>query len=73
MKKIIDVSDPADEVFALTLIDQTSSQNPNQAIGAKGAIPVRVRNKTFMVTKNEDSYTVTEGATGGKDTINLGV
>jgi len=69
MKKIIDVSKPEDEVFALGLIDQVAMQNPNQIVGDKGTKSIRVRDKTFYVTRNSDSYTVKEGSTQGTETI----
>ena len=58
MRKIIDVEDMADEAFALNLIYDVMNQNPNQEFGTKGQITINVRNKSFVVIKNKDSYTI---------------
>ena len=60
IKKILDISDPAEEPFALNLIHKISAENPTQEIGSKGLIIVTVRDKKFAVIRNKDSYTVRE-------------
>jgi len=61
MKKIIDVSRVEDEAFALNLIYKTMAERPDQKVGNKGAIQITVRDKTFTLVRNADSYTVREG------------
>lgn len=57
MKLLLDVDDTMDYDNALQAARLVMMQAPNQEVGSKGAIPMRLDGQAYLVTRNQDSYT----------------
>lgn len=60
-KLILDVDEVQDYAPAMSAALLVKQQNPNQEIGTKGALKTLQGVTEFIVTRNDDSYTVVIG------------
>lgn len=51
-------AEPGQMGVALNVAFRVIAENPTQEVGTKGEIAANVNNTTYIVTRNEDSYTV---------------
>ena len=51
-------AEPAEMGIALTTAFRVIAENPNQEEGTAGEVVLKVNNVSYIVTRNEDSWTV---------------